>query len=256
MRRAFPLSVVAACLAAAAPALGAQSLAGRWSYEESGQEARLELRHDAATGRVTGTFTLGGRTAALAGRAAGTTLVVDTFDGEATGDAKGTMSGRLDGGLLLLTVVQPGQPTVTLPMARQGAAAPEPAVPEPAAPPRVGDVPAGDAGLAGRWEAADDEGARRETLELTVAGGEARGRLRVTSRGHFSGRVTDEGGFALLGAAAGAPLRLRVWPEGASEAQGVDVTATRRGEYLVLSDGRRESGYARPGRPLVREAGG
>ena len=48
--------------------MAAQDLSGRWVYEESGQTAELNLRHDRAAGRVTGTFSLFGQRAPIVGR--------------------------------------------------------------------------------------------------------------------------------------------------------------------------------------------
>ncbi|GLC25426.1 hypothetical protein [Roseisolibacter agri] len=246
-----------ACLALAASLdaspLRAQALGGRWVYAEGDQTAQLDLRHDRATGRVTGTFSLSGRTAPLTGRVQGGTLVVESLGGVAASRENGTMTGRLQDGVLLLTVVQPGEPTVTLPMARRGEA-----------PAEVADMPSSTTGaaagavrdLAGRWEATSDDGTSQEVVELQVAGGAVSGTVTVLSRGYFSGRTTVENRLLLRGTVQGGAVRLRLWPADGAPAQGVDVTAVRRGEYLVFAGRGPESGYARPGTPLVREAGG
>ena len=216
----------------AAAALQAQTLAGRWTYEENGQTAQLDLRHDRATGRVTGTFSLFGRTAPLVGRA--------------------------QGGTLMLTVVQPGEPTVVLPMARRGEPAPAvvEAAPPTAGPPPPGATPATARDLAGRWEATSDDGTSQEVVELAVAGTTLDGRITVLSRGYFSGRTTVERQQLLRGTVQGGTARVRLWDAQGSPDQGLSLTAFRRGDYLVLAAPGVECGYARPGTPLVREAGG
>ena len=258
MRRLVAALTATLAVALTAPALRAQTLAGRWVYEENGQTAQLDLRHDRATGRVTGTFSLFGRTAPVVGRAQGGTLVVESLGGIATSADNGTMVGRLQGGTLMLTVVQPGEPTVVLPMARRGE--PAPAVVE-AAPPTAGSPPAGATpatarDLAGRWEATSDDGTSQEVVELAVAGTTLDGRITVLSRGYFSGRTTVERQQLLRGTVQGGTARVRLWDAQGSPDQGLSLTAFRRGDYLVLAAPGVESGYARPGTPLVREAGG
>ena len=263
MRRLVVALTATLAVTLTAPALRAQTLAGRWVYEENGQTAQLDLRHDRASGRVTGTFALFGRTAPLIGRAQGNTLVVESLGGIATSADNGTMVGRLQGGTLMLTVVQPGEPTVVLPMARRGEPAPtvaEAAPPSAGTPtasaPAAGATPAAARDLAGRWEATSDDGTSQEVVEIAIAGATLDGRITVLSRGYFSGRTTVERQQLLRGTVQGGTARVRLWDAQGSPDRSLALTAFRRGDYLVLAAPGVESGYARPGTPLVREAGG
>ena len=115
----------------------------------------------------------------------------------------------------------------------------------------------GARGFAGRWELTSDDGTSQEVVELETAGARVRGTLTALTRGYFSGRTTVDRVLRLGGAVQGGVLRLRLWDAEGSESDAVPLSGALRGEYLVLrgADGS-ESGYARPGTPLVRDASG
>jgi hypothetical protein len=115
----------------------------------------------------------------------------------------------------------------------------------------------GARGFAGRWELTSDDGTSQEVVELEAAGDRVRGTITALTRGYFSGRTTVQRVLRLDGAQQGGGLRLRMWDAEGSEGDAVSITAALRGEYLVLrGPNGSESGYARPGAPLVRDASG
>jgi len=114
----------------------------------------------------------------------------------------------------------------------------------------------GSRGFGGRWELTSDDGTSQEVVELEAAGERVRGTLTALTRGYFSGRTTVDRVLRLDGAMQGGVLRLRLWDAEGSERDAVSLTGALRGEYLVLrGPNGSESGYARPGTPLVRDAG-
>jgi len=268
--RSLLLTGACAALAAAAPGLAAQDLTGRWVYEESGQTAELSLRHDRAAGRVSGTFSLFGQSAPVAGRFRAGSLVIESVGGVPASAENGTMNGQLQGGTLLLTVSQPGEAPVTLPMTRQGGAtagsAPEAdaARADPAESTTGARAEASGGGgargaardFAGRWEATSDDGTSQEVVELTAEGSAVTGTLTVLEHGYFSRRTTVKQQLAIRGTVQGGVLQLRIWDAEGSADNAASGTGRLRGEYLVLRAGESESGYARPGTPLVRSAEG
>jgi hypothetical protein len=265
-RRARPLLLAYALFAAsAAPNLGAQDLSGHWVYEENGQTAELDVRQPASTGRVSGTFSLFGQSAPIVGHVRAGTLVVESVGGIPASEENGTMTGQLQGGTLLFTVSQPGQAPVTLPMVRQGGPTTPAAddAPEGATAPRgngAGAAARARAGgvrdFAGRWELTSDDGTSQEVVEITPSGDGVTGTVTSLEHGYFSGRTTVKRQVALRGTLRDGALQLRVWDAEGSPGDAVAGTAYLRGEYLVLRAGESESGYARPGVPLVRGAEG
>ena len=272
--RALLVGGICAGIAASAPRLAAQDLTGHWVYEESGQSAELELRHDRAAGRVSGTFALFGQSAPIVGRFRAGTLVIESLGGIPTSAENGTMNGQLHDGTLLLTVSQPGEAPVTLPMTRQGqqggatATAPPEERSERAKRADAGHDGAdtGQSGsgvsrgaardFAGRWEATSDDGTSQEVVELTAEGSAVTGTLTVLEHGYFSRRTTVKQQLAIRGTVQGGVLQLRIWDAEGSADNAASGTGRLRGEYLVLRAGESESGYARPGTPLVRSAEG
>jgi len=267
------LLVISAFGALPAQRLAAQDLSGRWVYEESGQTAELDIRHNPATGRVSGTFSLFGQSAPLVGRSQAGSLVVERLGDVPTSAENGTMTGRLQGGTLVFTVAQPGESPVTLPMSRRGGptAEAEPDAASASESPGADVRPsgphggAGDAGaasapsarsFAGRWEAASDDGTAQEVVEIAADGGTVTGTLTVLEHGYYSRRTSVKRRLALRGTLRGGTLQLRIWDAEGSPNDAVAGSARLRGEYLVLRAGEGESGYARPGTPLVRSAEG
>jgi hypothetical protein len=270
MRAASSIVLACALAAIAVRSLTAQDVSGRWVYEESGQTAELDIRHDRATGRVSGTFSLLGQSAPIAGRFLADSFVVERFGGIPTSPQSGTMAGLLRGETLLLTVAQPGQAPMTIPMTRRGKASDvdvgdaegaDTSRRAPAAAPSAGDAGGGSAttsasDIAGRWEARSDDGTSEEVVELAVAGGSVTGSFTGFEHGYFSQRTTVKQKLALRGTLRDGVAHLRVWDPGGSASDAAEATARRRGEYLVLRTGDEESGYARPGTPLVRPGQG
>lgn len=240
----------------------AQDLSGRWAYEENGQTAELDVRHDRRTGRATGTLSIFGRSAPFDAAFTSGTLVIQRLGDVRASAENGAMTARLQGGTLMFTVTQPGQPPVTLPMTRRGDATP--AISTEKVSGATDSPPSGDAGFragsasdfAGRWELTSGDGTNQELVELTVSGGEVTGTLTALEHGYFSKRTTMKGRMLMRGTLANGALQLRVWPETGSPNETAPATGRLRGEYLVLRAGDSESGYARPGRPLVQSAEG
>ena len=259
----IPMSITRLLIVAllASSPVAAQDLTGRWVYEESGQTVELQVRHDRASGRATGTFSMFGRTAPFNGVVTSGSLVVQQLGDVRASAENGTMTGRLQGGTLMFTIVQPGQSPVTLAMARRG----EPSVasePAPAAALTSASSPdagfrSGSAGdFAGRWQLKSDDGTNEELIELTVRGTEVTGELASLEHGYFSNRTTVKARLLLRGTFANGSLQLRLWNAEGSPNDGRTATGRLRGEYLILTIAGNESGYARPGRSLVASAEG
>jgi len=239
------LSLLLSCTADSTPAAAqARNFAGRWAYTEAGQTAELNLSQEPGSGRVTGTFSLFGSAAPIEGEAGSGALVVTRVGGVPASADNGTIVGRLEGGALMLTVIQPGAEPVVLALTRQGGQPGEPNVST-----SVGD-------FAGRWEAASDDGTNQEVVELAAAGGEVSGTLTVFEHGYFSNRTKVVREIAVRGSLRQGALALQAWDAEAGPASAVSGSAMRRGDYLVLRIGSGESSYARPGVELVRSAEG
>ena len=242
---------------------GAQDFSGRWTYEESGQTAELDIRHDQATGEISGTLALFGKRVAVEGQATAGSLVIASVGAAEAG----TLRGRLDGGALLLTVAQPEGEPVTLRMTRSGGTTMADEAPDrlggaegrqdsQGAPSPERSSPAGTRDFVGRWEATSDDGTEQELVELTASGNTVSGTVTSLERGYYSGRVTVKQQAMVRGTLRGGKLDLKVWDAQGAAENGVSGTGYRRGEYLVLQIGEGETGYARPGTPLVRSAEG
>ena len=252
---------VAATLLCGVPA-AAQDVSGRWLYEENGQTAELNVRHDRRTGKLTGTFSLFGQTAPFEGAFRAGAVIIDRLGDVRASAENGSMTGSLQGGTLMFTIVQPGQAPVTLPMTRRGDSTPAPAPPATGA--EAGEMRAAGDGLrageaddfAGRWELTSDDGTSQEVVELAVRGGVVTGEITAFEHGYFSRRTTVKGRMLVRGTLANGALQMRFSAADASPNESVAATGRLRGEYLVVRSGETETGYARPGRPLVRPAEG
>lgn len=108
--------------------------------------------------------------------------------------------------------------------------------------------------FSGAWEFTTDDNTYTERLELTISSGRVRGSFTALRRGYFSNRVSTEAELRVEGAAHDGRLDLRMIDPSSGNA--VSAQARRRGAYLVLRGGGRETGYARPGTPLVQSAEG
>jgi hypothetical protein len=232
----------------ASPA-GAQDLSGRWVYAEGQQTAELVLRHDLTSGRVSGTFSLLGLELQIEGRVNGAALTIESMGGTSLGSQGRTMSGRLQQDKLMVRIVNPGEDPVTMPMRRDGG---KPLAQSAA--PRANAPATADFG--GRWESSNDDKTSLEVLEITITGSNLEGTARELERGYFSGRVNVKRTFRLRGTIQGAKAVVRVWDVQGSESAGGNATIERRGAYLIIRFGNRESPYARPGAPLVQSAEG
>jgi hypothetical protein len=259
--------VIHACAAFGAARATAQSFAGRWLFEEGGQQAVLELRQDAATGRVSGTLTVAGATSGIEGRVGGTVLTVDRMDGTAI--PPGGLTATRDGDAVVLSIARDGADPVVWRMRGIGGVAQVGPAPPPVAPARgagagasapaaaagAGFRSAGSAEFAGAWQALSDDETSGELVELAANGSGVRGTLTAASRGFFSGEVKVERQLGIEGA----------WRDGTVDAtlsnpengQSIPVTLRLRGEFLVfLANGVEIGAYARPGRSLVANAEG
>ena len=253
--------IAAIAMSLAARAGGAQSLSGRWAYEENGQTAALDIRHDRATGRATGTFAMFGRSAPFEGVVTGGTLVIQRLGDVRASAENGAITATLASGTLMVTVTQPGQAPATVPMTRRGdaagSAAPAGSGSAAASQPAGAGFRVGNASdFAGRWQFASPDGTHEEVVELTVRGTEVTGEASSLEHGYFSRRTTVNGRFLMRGSLANGALQLRVWTADGSPNDAAPAVGRLRGEYLVLRTGANETGYARPGRSLVQRADG
>ena len=268
MRRAllFPLLLILS-LASCADAR-AQDFSGRWTYREGDETAELAIRHDPATGRVTGTFALPGMTAPVTGRVSGGVLVIERFNDRVVADEFGALGARLSGGSLILTMAQTGGVPTTLAMERTGAgpaasgasgtatgpgAAAAIAGARTPAPPSAGaGQRAGPDAFLGEWRTGSDDGTYGEALEFRRTGRGVAGSLRVMERGYFSGKTTVKQALEIEGTPGGPGLALTLTDQ--ESGNRFPATARIRGEYLVIDIAGEETGYAREGVPLVRDA--
>jgi hypothetical protein len=263
--RALVRRASAAALVLFAPvALRAQAFTGIWRDVSPVQAVQLELQHDATHGRITGTLAIFGMRAPIEGTARGNRFDVTRMNGQPAADALANVSGRLDGGVLVLTVTEPGEPPQTMRLQRSGAAPTVAAAPAsersstpsaPAAAPPRAAAPASSASardFAGRWESVSDDGTTQEVVELIVTGDQARGVVNTYEHGYFSKTTKLTSSMAAEGAFRDGRLQLRL--ADASTGNTVAAQAFRRSAYLVLRIGSQEYGYARPGTPLVQRA--
>lgn len=256
------LIVVGAALLLCHRPLHTQDLNGRWVYEESGQTVELLIRHDRATGRSSGTLAMFGATAPFTGAVVSGVLVVEKLGDVRASAENGTMTGRLQNGALMFTIRQPGQSPVTMTMTRRSDSTPSPSSAQ-ALPGATPSVPVGSgfrAGsatdFAGQWQLRSDDGTSEETVELTVRGIDVDGRITALEHGYFSKRTTVKARLLVRGTLANGALQLRFWNEAASPNDAKAATGRLRGEYFVLTIDGAETGYARPGRDLVKSAEG
>jgi hypothetical protein len=250
----------------------AQDFTGRWVEEENGQSAELLLEHDKATGKVTGTFAALGKQAPISGRADASALLIEKVGDVVASAENGTMVGAISGEQMLLTITQPGQDMVILRLTRQSPSGPtsnsvastDPSGtrPETSASGTADTevepfTPSGPEGFTGSWEAVSDDGTNTETAELEISDGMITGIVRSLERGYYSGRVTVNAEVAVRGTPRGGGLDLRAWnAQNGNSENAVAGRAVKRGDYLILRIGDGETGYARPGVPVVRSAEG
>jgi hypothetical protein len=253
-------AVVGAAMLLAGSSARAQDLNGRWVYEESGQTAELEVRHDRATNKATGSLSLFGAAAAFEGVVVSGALVIQRLGDVRASAENGSMTGKLQGTLLVLTISQPGQSTVTLPMVRRG----DPARARPSATPDLGVTPVPTVGFragtaqdfSGEWHFASADSTDQEVLELAMRGTEVTGQLAAYERGAISGRTREKARFIVRGSLANGALQLRFWNVDASPNDATAATGRLRGEYFIFRAGDSETGYARSGRSLVQSGAG
>lgn len=268
MRTACAITALAISVAISPAAVGAQSFAGKWVFEEGGERAVLDLRHDPATRRVTGTLDVAGNAQAVSGRVEASTVIIEMLGGTAI--AGRGLTATHEGDAVVLVIQRQGRDPVHWRMTREGGApSPEPVASGnrgPAgAPAGAGTASAAGAGtgfraaapneFAGEWQAVSDDQTSAEAVELQVSGNSLRGRITVASRGYFSGRTKVEAQVDLQGTYRNGGFDVRM-TDGQS-GQTVEATLRVRGAYLVMLRGGHEgAAYARPGQPLVTSAEG
>jgi hypothetical protein len=261
----------AAILSLACDRPAAPHFTGTWAYAENGESAELRLEHDTATGRVVGTFVALGKETPISGRADASALVVEQVGDVVASADNGTMAGVISGNQVILTISQPGQDPVILPLTRQPGSGSRSTALTPGSMPGAGSdktpteppppqdtfTPGGPEAFAGLWEAVSDDGTSIETAELEISGQIVTGAIRSAERGYFSGRVTVNAEVSIRGTPRAGGLDLRAWnTQNGSAESAVTGRAVRRGEYLILRIGDGETGYARPGTPIVQSAEG
>lgn len=272
MRNHHRRMLAVALFALACDRSAAQDFTGRWVHEENGESAELLLEQDKATGKISGTFAALGKQASISGRADASSLLIEKVGDVAASAENGTMVGAISGEQMLLTITQPGQEVVILRLTRQPGSGPAPdGLASKSASGAKSQSPPGGAAtaddesftpsepeaFAGSWEAVSDDGTNTETAELEISDGSATGTIRSLERGYYSGRVTVKAEVSLRGNPRAGGLDLRAWDaQNGSPETAVTGRAVRRGDYLILRIGDGETGYARPGIPVVRGAEG
>jgi hypothetical protein len=226
----------------------AQDFSGRWIYTEAGDTAAVVIRLDEESGRFTGSIQLFGREAPMTGHVAAGRLTVDSLAGSPT---EGTMTGYREGDALLLAIAPEDAGATVLRLTRASLGQLEP--PAGSAPADAAS-PVSAAALAGEWEMVSDDGTYRELVQLSAAGERLEGSVVAVERGYFTGRDEVQRQVAIEGVVRGGRAVLSA--RDAATGETAQATAFRRGEYLVLRIGDHESGYARPGEPLVESAMG
>lgn len=279
--RRWSIAIVALLFTAArAPMATSQPLSGAWRDGLAVHLVQLDLRHDVAAARVSGTLSLFGMSTAVAGPATGNSFEVSSLNGLAAAAEIVSVKGRLDKGALVLTIAQKGEVPLSVTLRRTGSATEIPtdssssAQPESGARRALGSIASsarsalsgagssirdlasrgGNSAAAfnGAWEFVSDDGTTGERLELSVTDDRVRGQLTAYRRGYFSGRTTTDASLRIEGVLRGDRLDLRL--SDPSTGNTITAQATRRDAYLVLRSAGRETGYARPGTPLVQSA--
>jgi hypothetical protein len=258
MRLAF---IAAVSISLTGHRLPGQNLTGHWVYEENGQTVELDVRHDRSTGRATGTFSMFGNAAPFEGTVTDGTLVIQRLGDVKASAENGVITARVQTGSLLVTVSQPGQAPVTVPMTRRGdptsTLTPQSGGRDNAPAPTGAGFRAGTVNdFAGKWQFHSPDGTSEEVVDLVARGSEVTGQIAAFEHGYFSGRTTEKARVLVRGTVSNGGLELRVWSADGSPNASTAVTGRLRGEYLILRNGENETGYARPGRSLVQKAEG
>jgi hypothetical protein len=110
--------------------------------------------------------------------------------------------------------------------------------------------------FAGQWQFRSDDGTSEEIIELTVRGTDVNGGITALEHGYYSRRSTVTARLVVRGTLANGALQLRFWNENSSPDDAKAAVGRLRDEYFVLTIAGAETGYARPGRDLVRSAEG
>ncbi len=250
----------------------AQDLSGRWLYEHNGESAELVLGHDRGAAKVSGTFTALGKQTPISGRAEASALFIEKVGDAVAPAGNTTMIGVVSGEEMILTISQPGEEAVILRLTRQpGSAAardgrtpagsfserPEASLHEAAAAQDEPFTPSEPEAFVGSWEAVSDDGTSTEMAELEISDGAVTGAIRSLERGYYSGRVTVTAQASVRGTPRAGGLDLLAWDAlNGSPENPATGRAVRRGEYMILRIGDGETGFARPGVPVVRSAEG
>ena len=231
----------------------AQDFTGRWVYQEAGQTATLDLRHDGGAGRISASLEIEGGVTRFEGAVEGGIVSFDTMDGDAIPAGLITLTPDGDG-VIVMSMPRAGADPVLWRMTRVGPA-PSAATLKPDRVPAPGVAlrAASPDEFSGEWQAMSDDETSGEVVELAVSGNTVQGAITVASRGYFSGRVTVESQVSLEGMFRDGGFEVTLTNV---ETGGVSrATFRMRSEFLIfLVDGTELGVYARPGRPLVASA--
>jgi hypothetical protein len=110
--------------------------------------------------------------------------------------------------------------------------------------------------FAGSWQFRTDDGTNEEVVDLEINGTDVVGEITALEHGYFSKRTTIKANRAVRGTLTNGALQLRFWSSNTSPNDATSATGRLRGEFFVLTVNGAETGYARPGRTLVRNAEG
>ena len=108
--------------------------------------------------------------------------------------------------------------------------------------------------FAGSWQFRTDDGTNEEVVELEISGTDVIGEITAFEHGYFSKRTTVKAHLAVRGTLTNGALQIRFWNSNASPNDATSATGRLRDEFFVLTVNGAETGYARPGRTLVRNA--
>jgi hypothetical protein len=92
----------------------AQRLSGEWRDGLRIHLVKLDLRHNAQAGRVSGTLSMFGMKSQVEGPASAASFEISSLNGLASAASLANVSGRLDGDALLLRIAQAGEPPMTV----------------------------------------------------------------------------------------------------------------------------------------------